>query len=165
MVIRRIRPDDDVRLSRFVDRLSPEALRLRFFTARRRFTDAQLRQLATLDFEREAAFVAVCPDDDEIRAVGRMVGGQERSAEVAFVVEDAFQGQGIATELLHHLAAFARAKGYEAFTAIVLAENQEIFEVFSGSGYAMETAWSGSTVSVRLEIRPGTEKEARSAQG
>ncbi|MGH2608143.1 MAG: GNAT family N-acetyltransferase [Tepidiformaceae bacterium] len=165
MLIRRLQPDDDVRLGRLAGRLSPEALRLRFFTARKRFTQAQLRQLVALDFERNAAFAAVCPDDDEIRAVGRMAGGAAGTAEVAFIVEDVYQGQGIATELLQHLVAFARTKGYEEFTAIVLAENRDMFDVFSASRYPMVTAWSGPTVRVSLDIRRGAEKESQRAQG
>jgi acetyltransferase len=164
MLIRRIQADDAPRLGRLAERLSPEALRLRFFTARKRFTPAQLEQLATVDFERNAAFVAVCPDDDEIRAVGRMVGLAGRSAEIAFVVEDAFQEQGIATELLHHLAAFARSKGLEEFVAVVLAENQDMLDVFSHSGYPMHTAWRGPTVRVSLDITPEAAKEQPDAQ-
>lgn len=157
IVIRRMRNDDVARLERLAGRLSPEALRLRFFTARKSFTQAQLHQLVKVDFERSAAFAATCPDDDEIRGVGRMRADSLSNAEVAFIVEDEYQGHGIGTELLHHLVAFAREKGFQSFTATVLAENRDMFDVFEGSGYPMASAWTGSTVLVTLDIASGKE--------
>jgi GNAT superfamily N-acetyltransferase len=160
MVIRRMRADDVARLGRLAKRLSPETLRLRFFTARKRFSQAQLRELVKVDFERTAAYAAVCPDDDEIRAVGRLARDSPTNAEVAFIVEDAYQGHGIGTELLHHLVVFGRDTGLESLTANVLAENRDMFRVFEESGYPMTSAWTGPTVLVTLDIRPGAVTEA-----
>ena len=61
---------------------------------------------------------------EEILAVvryDRLAG--EREAEVAFVVQDAWQGHGLATALLHELAAYARAHGVERFLALTMGTN------------------------------------------
>ena len=60
----------------------------------------------------------------------RAVAGRDE-AEAAFMVDDAHQGEGIATLMLEHLAAIARSNGIERFTAEVLADNRPMLAVFA----------------------------------
>jgi GNAT superfamily N-acetyltransferase len=61
-----------------------------------------------------------------------------RSAEIAFIVEEDYQGLGIASRLLRHLAAIARSKGIARFKAEVLAGNRSMMEVFARSGLPLK---------------------------
>jgi len=98
------------------------------------------------------------PPDERILAVGRYarLDGSDH-AECAFVVEDAFQHQGIATHLLHHLAAIARDKGIRTFEAEVMGDNRQMMEVFRDSGYLMTAKFELGTLHVTLDIAPETE--------
>jgi GNAT superfamily N-acetyltransferase len=73
---------------------------------------------------------------------------------VAFIVEDAYQGHGIATELLHHLVAFGRERGYVQFIALMLGENQVMRAVFEHAGYPLRSTWEAGIVRVTMDIRP-----------
>lgn len=152
--IRRIRPDDAPRLAEFATRLSPNSLRLRFFTPIRTFDPKFLEQLATVDFRTRAAFVGTLPGDEAVVAVGRYAEESVGVAEVAFVVLDELQGNGIASELLSHLAQLARANGYDEFSATLLAENIEMMDVFRHSGFPMTAVVQGGVEAVRLRLVP-----------
>ena len=56
-------------------------------------------------------------------------------AEVAFLVADAWQGRGISTIMLAHLAAIAVHHGIGTFVAEVLPVNHRMVEVFRQSGF------------------------------
>jgi GNAT superfamily N-acetyltransferase len=154
VVVRRIRPDDAPRLGAFAARLSAKALRLRFFTPVRTFSAERLQSFAEVDFVRRAAFVVTFPGQDEILAVGRYEAETDTLAEVAFIVQDELQGNGLASELLQHLGVLARKNGFTQFTAMVLAENSEMLEVFRSSGYPMAVSFEGGVERVVMEIGP-----------
>jgi len=69
---------------------------------------------------------------NEINAVSSLLNTPDLpdSAELAFAVDEAYQGLGIATLLLSHLTELARASGIKQFTALVLPENQKMLNVF-----------------------------------
>ena len=169
--IRRIRPEDAERLIEFGGRVSREALRRRFFTPMRRLDPRFALHLADTDFVARGAFVVTFPEDEAIQAVGRFEQDDERpaSAEVAFLVADDLQGQWLGTELLFHLAYFARGLGYTRFTALVLIENSEMMEVFRNAGYPLNSELRGDTIHVELDIsspavRAATVPESGGAQ-
>lgn len=154
MVMRRIAPDDWVELIALVARLSPESRRFRFFTPKRHIPPAFARRLAIVDFVDRAAFVCHLPGETAIRAVGRYEserpGGP--TAEVAFVVEDAYHGQGIGTHLLEHLEELARANGKTEFVASVLAENDDMLELFRHTHPRAEFHYERDIVTVRFPL-------------
>src|SRR5215831_7201108 len=116
--VRAIRDDDKQRLIDHFSQLSARSVYFRFFRAKRQLTDAEVRQFTELDFDRHVGLVATLGTDrdEKIIGVGRYYRvdsppGEPRRAEVAFAVADAYQGRGIATILLEHLAEIARAAG------------------------------------------------------
>lgn len=159
LVVRPIRPSDAAELQALAGRLSATALRLRFFSP---ITAARLAalekgrffpRLATVDFNEHAAWVAHFPGETAIRAVGRYQRlGDPEEAEIAFVVEDFLQGNGVCTELLHHLAAYARSSGIRRFVGIVLAENIGMVEVLRNSGYRYHFVSEGELDRLTLDI-------------
>ena len=68
---------------------------------------------------------------DRIDADGRPASAPADEAEVAFLVQDAHQGRGVASALLEHIAAVARERGIRRFAAEVLPANSKMIKVFT----------------------------------
>lgn len=145
-------PADEAELEAFIARLSPRTRRLRFFSPISRLAPSLLRHLMRVDFRERAAFVVRLKGSPEIQGVGRYELTGPSIAEVAFAVADEYQHEGIGTELLHHLAFHARANGIRTFSAYVLWENREMFELFRHSGYPMWSQANAGVTEVTLSI-------------
>jgi acyl-CoA synthetase (NDP forming)/GNAT superfamily N-acetyltransferase len=151
--VRPIRPDDGGRLVALHGRLSRESVYFRYFAPRPRLTEREVRHLTDVDYERRMALVALLGDD--LVGVARYDRWADRGeAEVAFEVDDAHQGRGIATVLLEHLAAAAREAGITGFTATVLPENRRMLDVFRSAGFESSRTLAGGVVDVYLGIEP-----------
>ena len=73
-------------------------------------------------------------------------------ADAAFQVDDQHHGKGIATLLLEHLAAIARANGITRFTAEVLADNRPMLAVFSRAGWPVERRFESGVVDLDFPL-------------
>ncbi len=136
--VRPISPDDASALNDFHERCSERTHRLRFFSSQAHLPPAMLSFFTNVDHDEREALVAVL--DDRIIAVGRYDlvaenATEQRAAEVAFVVADEFQGNGIASDLLGRLADLARSRSISCFVAETLAENMAMQAVFRNSPY------------------------------
>jgi RimJ/RimL family protein N-acetyltransferase len=107
-----------------------------------------------VDFVNHVALVAVLEDDGQQQIVGggRYIVSQAGTAELAFVVVDQNQGQGIGAALLRHLAILARRAGLELLTAEVLAENTGMLKVFDRSGLRLSKTRDADVVHVALHL-------------
>ena len=123
-VIRPIEPGDKERLVNGLRQLSEESIRKRFLAAKPRFTQAELRYLTEIDGVNHIALVAL--EGDQLVAVARCVRLPDRpdTAEMAIVVGDPWQRQGLGTALTHALADAAAAVGIRRFAATMLGDNE-----------------------------------------
>ena len=123
VTIRLLQVADAYSLLRMFDRLSPESVYHRFFAPMPQPRRAALMHLAGLDSQAHEAMVAEV--DGEIVGVARYDGRPgEDDAEVAVIVEDAWQNRGLGTRLLRHLARVGARRGLTGFRAVVLGENR-----------------------------------------
>jgi GNAT superfamily N-acetyltransferase len=123
VTIRLLHVTDAYPLLRMFDRLSPESVYHRFFAPMPKPRRAALMHLAGLDSQSHEAIVAEV--DGEIVGVARYDGSPgENDAEVAVIVEDAWQNRGLGTQLLRHLARVGARRGLTGFRAVVLGENR-----------------------------------------
>lgn len=160
IVFRPIRPDDAQRLERLFYRLSPQSLYLRFFTPMTRPSPRMIRHLVNVDYVDRLALVAVVGGEvvgvaryDRLAAVAPpTLAVDPGEAEAAVVVEDAWQGRGIATRLLWRLSAAAVARGVHTFSATVLAQNRAMMGLLPVLGEQVETELSGGEYIVRLRL-------------
>ena len=104
--LRPIRPDDARLLVEFYDRVSPESKFLRFFAPYPRLSRRDVIRFTNVDYIDRVALIITL--GTKMIAVGRYDRVEDDEAEVAFLVEDAHQGRGIAQLLLEHLADAAR---------------------------------------------------------
>jgi GNAT superfamily N-acetyltransferase len=120
-----------------LDQTNAESLRRRFFVTKRAFSAKEKTFFMNVDFVKHTALVAEIEEADRRSIVGggRYIITAPGEAEIAFVVIDAYQGQGIGTLLLRHLAHIARSAGVKELSADVLPENAPMRKVFSKFGF------------------------------
>jgi RimJ/RimL family protein N-acetyltransferase len=155
VVIRPIRPDDKALLVRGMAALSPRSARLRFLAPKNRFSLAELRYLTEVDHVDHYALVAVLADDPTTMAgVGRWVRDREHpdAAEVAVVVGDCYQRQGLGTALGNALADGARALGIARFNAVMLPENTAAQRLFAHISGRLSTRLQGGTYELVADL-------------
>jgi GNAT superfamily N-acetyltransferase len=150
--IRAQRPQDREAMHEAIARLSSKSLYRRFFAVRREFSDKETDYFLDVDFVGHVALVAVADEAGKPTIVGggRYVVVKPGQAEVAFAIIDAFQGLGVGSALMRHLAILGREAGLRELVAEVLSENVPMLNVFKRSGLAMETRREGSVVHVTL---------------
>src|SRR5690348_9731792 len=90
--------------------------------------------------------------DEEIIAIVRYDRTGPDEAEVAFVVQDRWQGHGIATALLYRLAAYGRRRGITTFVALTMGSNQPMLDVLRYCGFPRTSRYRDGEVEVRLDI-------------
>ncbi len=143
-------------------RFSPRTVYLRFHQVLKDMSREDVRRFCTVDYDSSFALVATVDSggQEKIIAVGRYarLPGQD-TAEIAFVVEDPYQGRGVGTQLLHQLALIARERGINVFEADVLAQNQDMLRVLKDSGYHMIQQQEAGVCRAILDIAPAVEAE------
>jgi GNAT superfamily N-acetyltransferase len=154
-VIRSIRPSDAAGLRGFHARLSDDTIRNRFFGPHAILPAAEVRRFTSVSPEREVALVATIGED--IVGVGRFIrlGGGD-AAEVAFVIQDGYQGRGLGTALLTRLAGIARADGIHRFVADTFVTNRPMLDVFmhTPAVAVTDTRRDGSVVHLVMVVQP-----------
>ncbi len=125
-LLRCVRPEDKVLLRRGFDELSPESRYMRFFSAKKRLSDAELSYLTEVDGSNHFAIGVGNLEGTEGLAIGRFVRDERNAtvAEPAIAVVDHAHGNGIGTLLLHRLVDAALERGIETFHCVVLADNE-----------------------------------------
>jgi len=152
--IRALRPEDRDAMHAAVGRTSSQSLYRRFFGAKRHFSEKEVAFFLNVDFKSHVALVASAEEGGQavIAAGGRYIVQNPGTAEVAFVVTDQYQGQGIGAALLRHLAVLGRGAGLKEFTAEVLPENLPMLKVFEKSGLKSSTKRKPGVVHVTLQL-------------
>jgi acyl-CoA synthetase (NDP forming)/GNAT superfamily N-acetyltransferase len=150
--IRSARRADAEALAAMYERVSPDSLYLRFFTMSRTLLGQDIDRLTRPPDGEHYSLVA------EIR--GELVGvaTYERlddpgEAEVAFIVDDRYQGRGVGMLLLEHLATVATRHGIVRFVAETLPANARMLHVFSDAGFPVTTALDTGVVHVVMPLR------------
>ena len=152
--VRAIRANDVERLCAFHRQLSPESIIFRFFHYVPELSPQDAEHFTHVDYDQRMALVATIDsgESEEILGVVRYEHLRPATAEVAFVVEDHWQGHGIATALLHRLADYARKRGYTTFVAITMGDNTRMIEVLRNCGFPSTAHYATGEVELHLDI-------------
>lgn len=156
--IRAIRPADKAGIVAAFALLEPDSVYTRFFQHKPSLSSQELKAATEVDFESVVALVVTIASGgrEAIIGGGRYVmldpSSTSRSAEIAFLVEEDFHGQGIAGRILKHLAHIAREKGVSQFEAEVLAQNKAMLAVFARSGLPMKQTPADGAIHVTLSL-------------
>jgi acetyltransferase len=143
VLLRPIRPEDAEAERRFIARLSPETVYMRFHAPLRELTKERLIRYTQIDYDREMAFVAIDANapgpesEGEIRGIARYTKNPDgTSCEFGVVVEDAWQGRGLGHALMGALEDCARARGIGEIVGYVLHENDDMGTLMRARMYA-----------------------------
>ena len=156
--VRPITPDDADGIRQFHSRQSDESIYLRFFAPLRQLSERDVHRFTHVDHHDRVALVATL--DGEIIGIGRYDRIDPTSAEVAFNISDHFQGKGIGSVMLEHLAAIAQELGITRFVAEVLPQNRKMLTVFKDAGYEVTHHIEDGVVEVSFDILPTEQSKA-----
>ena len=158
--IRPLTPDDAGRLVAFYTDVSDQSKYYRFFAPYPRLSDRDVHRFTHHDYVNRVGLAVLVRDEiiatvrfDRIDADGRP-SGDSTDAEVAFLVQDAHQGRGVASALLEHIAAVARERGIRRFIAEVLPDNRKMGKVFTDAGYTQHRSFAEGVMHFELDLEP-----------
>ncbi|MFD9407287.1 GNAT family N-acetyltransferase [Streptomyces sp. NPDC059989] len=165
--IRPITTADAGRLVSFYEQVSDESKYYRFFAPYPRLSDRDVHRFTHHDYVDRVGLAATIGGEfigtvryDRIGADGRAATGPSDEAEVAFLVQDAHQGRGVASALLEHIGAVARERGIRRFAAEVLPANTKMIKVFTDVGYEQKRSFEDGSVHLTLDLEPTAESLA-----
>lgn len=151
--VRPIVPGDAASLVALHARLSDDTIYRRYFGARPHLAPAVVERFTNVAEDWRFALVAV-REPDELVAVARYEGAPgERSAEIAVIVDDALQHQGLGRALLLRLVDVAVVRGLDVLVAEVLAANTAMLGLLRGLGVPWSAAAEGGTLVFTLDLR------------
>lgn len=152
--IRALRREDEADMLAAIERTSAQSLQRRFFVMKRHFSEKERAFFMDVDFKNHVAIVAVAEESGSkiIAGGGRYIVFEPGRAEMAFVVVDAWQGRGIGSILMRHLARIANAAGLQELTAEVLPENTAMRKVFEKFGFKPAQRRDPQTVHLVLKL-------------
>ncbi|MFF3378314.1 GNAT family N-acetyltransferase [Streptomyces sp. NPDC002680] len=159
--IRPITADDADRLVSFYEQVSDESKYYRFFAPYPRLSAKDVHRFTHHDFVDRVGLAATVGGEfiatvryDRIDADGLPASGPAHEAEVAFLVQDAHQGRGVASALLEHIAAVARERDIRRFAAEVLPANNKMIKVFTDAGYTQKRSFEDGVVRLEFDLEP-----------
>jgi len=132
----------------FLESVSPESIGFRFFGTPN--LEWATSWSVDVDYADRFGLVAESGHPRAIIAHAGYVRIDSTRAEVAFLVADAWQGHGISTILLAHLAEVADQHGFSTFIAQVLPHNHRMIDVFYESGFPVQLHSFPDAVEVEL---------------
>ena len=153
--LRPISADDVDLLVEFYEQVSAESKYMRFFAPMPRLSERDIQRFTHVDHHDRVAFVLTVAQ--KMIAVGRFDKITDGStgpveAEVAFLVQDAHQGRGIAQLLLEHLAQAGRERGVDKFVAEVLPDNSRMIQIFREAGYQVAGGFEDGVMRLEFPI-------------
>ncbi|MER7247351.1 GNAT family N-acetyltransferase [Kribbella sp. NPDC000426] len=150
--LRPITPSDADLLVSFYARVSEQSKYYRFFAPYPQLSERDVTRFTTVDYHDRLALIVTV--GDEMIGVGRYERTGRRTAEVAFLIEDAHQGRGLGQLFLEHLAQAARENGIHRFVAEVLPDNRKMITVFAEAGYKVAREFEDGVIVVEFDIAP-----------
>jgi acetyltransferase len=137
--VRPIRPEDEHFYSKFLARVSPEDLRLRFFAPLRTFSHVFIARLTQIDYARAMAFVAIDEQRDELLGVVRLHSDANyQSGEYAILLRSDLKGQGLGWKLMELMIDYAGREGLERIEGQILSENTAMLRMCGELGFHLE---------------------------
>jgi len=155
--IRPVRAEDEARLLAFLQALPDEDRLMRLFGLGNNLARTAHKE-ASVDYATSMGLVAAMGTSGEIVGHAMYVATGDDTAEVAFAIARAYQGIGMGTLMLGHLAQAASVHGIGTLKAVVLAENRRMIDVLRGSGFPTSVRYESNMIEVTFPaaLKPAT---------
>lgn len=153
---RAIKPSDVDEMRRLFYRFSDEAVYYRYFSPVKTMPHAKMQEYVNVDYRKSMSIVGLVgePGHGKIIAEARYVMLQDQTyADVAFVVDEAYQGRGLASFMFTFLIKTARERGIQGFTADVLATNASMLKVFTKSPFPVKAVLDGGIYELTIPFK------------
>lgn len=139
VVLRPIRPEDESLHMTFLQRLSPEDVRMRVFYSKRAMERSELARLVQIDYAREMAFVALTNGPDgqpqTLGVVRALTDPDNIDAEFGVIVSSELKGGGLGLLLMRKMIAYLRTQGTQRLVATVLDQNERMLKLAKELGF------------------------------
>ena len=146
--VRPVRADDADAMRAFLESVSPDSIWFRFFGTPS--LNWATEWSVQVDYSDRFGLIVETGDPSVIVAHAAYVRMDRQRVEVAFLVADAWQGRGISTILLAHLAEVAEQHGFSTLFAHVLPNNHRMIDVFRESGFPVKLQSTPDAVEVEM---------------
>jgi len=156
LFFRPVKISDEPLLKDFFYALSDKSTYRRFISMRKDMPHERLQEFVVIDYTREMVVLAITGEQDKEVVVGLGQYGMEEhthTAEVAFVVRDDHQSQGIGTELLNYITYLGKKQGLLGFTAEVLVENEPMLHLFEKMGFDISRRRDEGVFELNMKFR------------
>ena len=160
VTLRPIRPEDEPLMSKFHETISDGTVYMRYFSSlslNSRVAHERLVRICFVDYDRVMALVVDHKDEvtgqHRILGVGRLIKLHPKNeAEIAILVSDQFQKQGLGIELLRRTVQIARDEKLSNISAEMLRDNLAAQRVFRKVGFRLRLVADSSSISAMLEL-------------
>jgi RimJ/RimL family protein N-acetyltransferase len=161
---RAIKSSDEDEMRRLFYRFSDQAVYYRYFSPIKTMPHTKMQEYVNVDYSRIMSIVGVidAPGAEKIIAEARYVRQKDNPfADTAFIVDEDYQGRGIASFLFDMLIRVAKENGIEGFMADVLVDNKAMLKVYEKAPYTMKAQISGGVYELSIPftetMTPGIE--------
>jgi acyl-CoA hydrolase/ribosomal protein S18 acetylase RimI-like enzyme len=152
---RAIKPSDEEQMRRLFYRFSDKAIYYRYFAPIKTMPHARMQAYVNIDYRDVLSVVGLVgpPGQGQIIAEARFARHKDKPyVDVAFIVDEEYQGLGIATYLYHMLTRLAQQRGARGMTAEVLATNQAMMKVFQKGDYPVRSRLEDGVYSLTISF-------------
>lgn len=143
---RAIKPSDEDEMRRLFYRFSDQAVYYRYFSPIKTMPHRKMQEYVNVDYRNIMSVVAVIQESglEKIIAEARYALVKDSSfADTAFIVDESYQGKGIASFLFNLLIRIAREEGIGGFYADVLADNKSMLKVYEKAPFPVQAVLAG----------------------
>jgi acetyltransferase len=156
VTIRPIRPEDEAAHHDFVEAMTPEDLRLRFFGAVGSFDHSQLARMTQIDYDREMALIATVTSEEgftrTLGVVRAVADPDNETAEFAAAVRSDQKGRRLGQLLMDRIIKYARARGIHWLVGEALRENTPMIALARSCGFTITPTEDPGVVGFRMAL-------------
>ncbi|MDQ5986505.1 MAG: butyrate:acetyl-CoA coenzyme A-transferase [Syntrophus sp. SKADARSKE-3] len=159
--IRPIKQSDEDMMRRLFYTFSDESKYLRYFSNVRIMPHANMQKYCQIDYNKIVSIVAILQkgNSERIIAEGRYAEyPEENTHELAFLVDEDFQGKGIGSFLLNYLIKIAIENGVPRLSASVLFKNNKMLDVFKKADVTPRIRLEGDVYELDFILTEMTDK-------
>ena len=156
VLLRPIRPEDEPQHYQFLEKLSRQDIRFRFFGLVREPPHSQMARLTQIDYDREMAFIATAANEhgepETLGVVRTFTDPDNERAEYAIIVRSDLKGQGLGWQLLDKMIRYCRERGTQYIVGQILLDNYRMLEMVREMGFKRKDIPADGVAEVSLKL-------------